>query len=470
MIDGVIKTLLVFACVFYTYMLYRQGGSYYGNDHDEVWSAAQERYNSRNKIIFYYILILLFADIAALGGMIFEDASILDGTFLISFINIDTIFSIGMVPVAWFASAKAIARWRREFGVGYQPEPDLPFELPPLPEPTPSSETPPCADDSGLAEPDAPAGHFRFRCAPIWDSPLFGQFLSDQTQRALLRSEWATSLSLPSDGLPEVFLCEAFGGANGGELAALFAAIIAGGQRVILVWTDDWPFPVQASADLLVFDIAAPAPRGCTYTWQAQYYGPGKIAGWKPFTDRPILASFIGSRKTHACREIVFDAAVTGRPDMVIEDVDWWSSMGAEGGDEFRAARAARFDDVLANSKFAFCPRGNGPSSMRRWEAAYAGAIPLLIDDATQPFGLVMPLIDFRPDGAGSVHDNAMALLARLVQAFPGGGQLQDDLRTCLLPRFDAPLVSASHTSVRLIVDVANRTWIHGKGFARDVH
>ena len=475
MLNSVIKTLAVISAVIYTYLLYRQGKSYYGDEHDDVWSERQIKYNDQSKRMYYYIMALLVVVVAALGCLIFEHSTIVEGSGVIALAQIGGMISVMMLPFIVWRSGQVNARWRREYGVGYLPDSSLVTARLPVDEPAPGAEAagppapPPLADALAPAEPDTMPGHFPFRCAPIWECPLFGQFLSEQTQRSLLRSEWARSLSLPSGGSPEVFLCEAHGGADAGELAALFAAIAANGQRVIVVWTDDWPFPVASSAELLVFDIMAPPPRGCGYTWEASKYGPAQIPEWKPFTERPILASFIGSRGTHACREILFDEAVIGRPDLVIEDVDWWNSMKADGGAEFRTAKAARFADVLANSKFALCPRGNGPSSKRRWEAAYVGAVPLLIDDLTQPFGLRMPMLDFRSGNGGSVHDDALALLARLVEAILRGDALQDDLRTCLLTQFDAPLVSASHTSARLIADVARRTWISGKGFVRDV-
>jgi len=319
------------------------------------------------------------------------------------------------------------------------------------------------------AEPAIATDRFRFNCAPIWECPLLAEHLSEKTQSSIGRSPWVSARGMAFAGPPAVYLCEACGGADPAELAALFAAIAAAGQRAILVWTDDWAFPVPSSADLLVFDIVAPPARACTYTWETWNYGPDMIEGWKPFQDRPILASFIGARTTHAVREIVFDGAVLGRPDIFIEDVDWWGTMGVEGGHEFRMGKSRQFADVLANSKFAFCPRGNGPSSKRRWEAGYCGAVPILIDDITTPFGVTVPGVSFLPDRAASVHDNAMALLAHTVAQLGAGARLQQELRQCLLSRFDVPAIWAGHTTTRLIIEAANRAWVPGHGFAADL-
>jgi hypothetical protein len=47
------------------------------------------------------------------------------------------------------------------------------------------------------------------------------------------------------------------------------------------------------------------------------------------------------------------------------------------------------YKNVLARSRFALCPRGTGPSTIRFWEALGAGAIPILIaDDMTLPAGI----------------------------------------------------------------------------------
>lgn len=308
-------------------------------------------------------------------------------------------------------------------------------------------------------------GNFHFRAASIREAPLYAQFTSEATRRSIGSSSWVADRSAKG-GAAEVFVCEACGGANPAELVELVKALNADGQRVIVVWTDDWPFPLPSGPDCLVFDVSAPAPFTCTYTWETASYGPRQIESWKPFDERPLLASFVGSRKTHKVRESMFDPALALRPDIVIEDVDWWGSMGVDGGHEFRVERARRFGDVLANSKFALCPRGNGPSSKRRWEAGYMGAIPILIDDLTTPFGVQVPGIDIRPDPSATAHGLAMTILEQMVAVLPFGAGLQQELRDCLLTRFDVPAVWPGHTTARLIIEQANRAWIAGSGFA----
>jgi Exostosin family len=310
---------------------------------------------------------------------------------------------------------------------------------------------------------------FQFRAAPISECALYSDFISDKSKRSIPPSDWVKGCSDGSDRDPEVYVGEAFGGASPAELSALIGAIESTGKFVILIWTDDWAFPSNSNPNSLVFDVSAPTPRSCGYGWNARKYGPDRLSDWKPFAERRILASFVGSRKTHRCREILFDGAITNRPDVMVEDVDWWGTAKLSDSQTVRAGLEAHFAETLLDSKFAFCPRGNGPSSKRRWEAAYCGAIPILIDDFTNPFGVAMPLLEFARQDTRSVSQNAIDLLALTVKAILGGQQLQDQLRLCLTNEFDVPLLAASHTTVKQIVRIANKAWVPGKGFAPNV-
>jgi hypothetical protein len=306
---------------------------------------------------------------------------------------------------------------------------------------------------------------FKFRSAPIFESDLCSEFLSEQTRRSISTSVWAKACSNPVGGSPDVYVCEAFGGASERELSSLIAALGGAGKFVILVWTGDWTFPPIADSGSLVLDVSAPAPQSCSYGWKAEKYGPACLERWKPFAERRILASFVGSRATHSVRDFLFDDAIVNRPDVVVEDVDWWSTIGLSEGNDRRTRLEAHFEETLFDSKFAFCPRGNGPSSKRRWEAAYCGAIPILIDDFTKPFGIEMPLLEFVTRSGKSVWENAMDLLEVTVGAIPRGQQIQDQLLGCLTSDFDVPLLSPNHTTVGQIVRVANRAWSPGLGF-----
>jgi hypothetical protein len=315
---------------------------------------------------------------------------------------------------------------------------------------------------------DSPPKVFSFRAASIRECELCSEFLSERTMRSIVPDGWVNVCSNGSAQEPEVYVCEAFGGASATELTSLIEAIERAGRYVILLWTDDWAFPPNPKSRSLVFDVSGQPPLSCSYGWDALRYAPDCLAAAKPFAERRILASFVGSRRTHGCRQILFDAAITDRPDVLVEDVNWWGMARASDGQTERAGRKARFAEILLDSKFAFCPRGNGPSSKRRWEAAYCGAIPILIDDFTQPFGAELPLPRFTTNGAGSLRENALDLLTLVVRAIPDGDRLQARLRDCLMDEFDVPLLASSHTMVRQVVRIANRAWIPGQGFAAD--
>jgi hypothetical protein len=306
---------------------------------------------------------------------------------------------------------------------------------------------------------------FSFRATSMTESQLYSEYLSEKTRQCVKSCAWADACSSGWSESPEVYVCEAFGGASATELASLITAIEDTGKFVILVWTDDWAFPSNPESRSLVFDVNGQPPLSCTYGWNSGRYGPQQLAVSKPFAERRILASFVGSRNTHSSRDILFDASITNRPDMVIENVDWWGTARLTDSRAVRANFEARFADILLDSKFAFCPRGNGPSSKRRWEAAYCGAIPILIDDFTKPFGLELPFLQFGTQGAQPLRDNAIDLLQLTVRSIPEGEHLQARLRDCLLSCFDVPLLSSTHTTVRQIIDVANCAWVCGQGF-----
>lgn len=50
-------------------------------------------------------------------------------------------------------------------------------------------------------------------------------------------------------------------------------------------------------------------------------------------------------------------------------------------------AASAEYIDVLARSRFALCPSGTGPNSIRLWECVHAGIIPVVLSDTYVPPG-----------------------------------------------------------------------------------
>lgn len=87
--------------------------------------------------------------------------------------------------------------------------------------------------------------------------------------------------------------------------------------------------------------------------------------------------SFIGF-DTHWVRRRIFKAA--RRPDTVIKQRLKWHF---EVSTDQRLQDKLEYQRVLAKTRYSLCPRGTGPSTIRFWESLQAGAIPVLISDAT---------------------------------------------------------------------------------------
>jgi hypothetical protein len=94
----------------------------------------------------------------------------------------------------------------------------------------------------------------------------------------------------------------------------------------------------------------------------------------------PLLASFQGNF-TSPPRARIF-ALPSRRPDVVIERTEpFWAAIG----DEKTSAFKRRYADLMGRSRFVLCPRGNGTSSYRLFEAMQSGRVPVVISDAWVP-------------------------------------------------------------------------------------
>jgi hypothetical protein len=88
-----------------------------------------------------------------------------------------------------------------------------------------------------------------------------------------------------------------------------------------------------------------------------------------------LLFSFIASN-TAPCRRPLFTLQ---HPDTIVEEVHGFRFWDATSTDFEQ--RRGRFQETLARSRFVLCPRGNGTSSVRLYEALGAGAVPVIISD-----------------------------------------------------------------------------------------
>lgn len=116
---------------------------------------------------------------------------------------------------------------------------------------------------------------------------------------------------------------------------------------------------------------------------------------------RSILYSFVGARATpyymtQVRRWIVTQLADDPRGH--VSERQTWHYAKAVYDDQIRnqadsnvplvdQTASKDFRDVMARSIFALCPSGTGPNSIRLWEAAQAGTIPVVLADTYAPPG-----------------------------------------------------------------------------------
>lgn len=98
-----------------------------------------------------------------------------------------------------------------------------------------------------------------------------------------------------------------------------------------------------------------------------------------PIEAPDLLFSFVGSM-THKCRLPLL--GLEGE-DAVVEPVSGYTFYDRSSPD-FEAHKK-RFGNVLGRSRFVLCPRGQGTSSIRLYEALSIGRVPVVISDEWVP-------------------------------------------------------------------------------------
>lgn len=87
--------------------------------------------------------------------------------------------------------------------------------------------------------------------------------------------------------------------------------------------------------------------------------------------NRDIFCSFVGAN-THPIRKQIFDLYSEDKNFFIKMD-DWNVEVSKE--------KEELFKDITERSIFTLCPRGNGPTSYRIWEAMQLGSVPVYIYD-----------------------------------------------------------------------------------------
>lgn len=102
--------------------------------------------------------------------------------------------------------------------------------------------------------------------------------------------------------------------------------------------------------------------------------------GYDPDCEADLLFSFVGTGRSHRCREQLFGLS---HPRALVERVDGhlnWDPK-APGFQERRTS----FAESLSRSAFVLCPRGRATSSIRFYETMAAGRVPVVLADEWIP-------------------------------------------------------------------------------------
>lgn len=104
-------------------------------------------------------------------------------------------------------------------------------------------------------------------------------------------------------------------------------------------------------------------------------------------------------------------------PNVMIEDFSsyWDWRFKKERTQQEIEEKAFELYDTLKNVKLSLCPKGNGNSSMRIVESIACGAIPVLINDFSAPFGFDYSkfclVFDTEKDSYESMYEQCMELI-----------------------------------------------------------
>jgi hypothetical protein len=96
------------------------------------------------------------------------------------------------------------------------------------------------------------------------------------------------------------------------------------------------------------------------------------------------LFSFMGNCSTHKCRDQILKLA--GHESAMIRDVgnraqDAWSKWDMDKMKRF----SEEYSNLIQQSNFVLCPRGNGTTSIRLFETMKLGKVPVIISDNWVP-------------------------------------------------------------------------------------
>lgn len=153
--------------------------------------------------------------------------------------------------------------------------------------------------------------------------------------------------------------------------------------------TDVWLSHAPSAAEL-------PPPGLRWHPWRllaVNVEDPGRRAGLRfgaDWADKPLLASFVGAHAAHYLSDVRLRLReLADRPGFVIRVSEGWHFEGVVyrhqvGGEALGAsyrvdASVNEYNRLLSDSRFALCPSGAGPNTLRLWEALAVGSVPVLL-------------------------------------------------------------------------------------------
>ena len=162
------------------------------------------------------------------------------------------------------------------------------------------------------------------------------------------------------------------------DLQRVAAAAREKGKRLISVIRSDWIYYDLFCAD---DELRHFAPSARDFTRQIPYHSTYRDPSAKE-RNRTVLVSFRGSLNTYGPRQLL---PALASPQVVIERFEYWEAPVQEKDRSY-----APYCELMRQSRFTLCPRGNGKSSQRLYDAMRFYSIPVMIDDETRMFGQPM--------------------------------------------------------------------------------
>lgn len=107
-------------------------------------------------------------------------------------------------------------------------------------------------------------------------------------------------------------------------------------------------------------------------------YRKNPFLKYQPEVEKTLLFSFLGRDSDRVRRDLF--ALQQKHEDVLIENTDHYCHWAANNDEKLKMQK--RYIDVSKASKFMLCPRGQGVSSYRFFEAMELGIAPVLISDA----------------------------------------------------------------------------------------